>query len=313
MTSAVAITAAIVSLGVAGAATASEGSIPVEVSAYASDPAGLLATLDDLAGVGADGSGLAFDETSEVGQLNRVFVFTDEWLAGESTETPVAMQNLWTAPVAIDDEYVGLAIIWINPGTVTPELAEFYPDGELALALSDVPAESYLVRDEPRGAWFFLTPPDLAPAVAGASGVAGPMDLDEYQDMVVERDAAVPAEPVSIGWLFPVLTIVALGLVVVLVLAIPALKRRHSAPRHAALASVTPAAAAPREPGPVGSAVATGSTPGMSVPRGKPPAPPTAKPAVLRSAKPLVPPTAKPATAPTAKPAVPRTAKPPVR
>jgi len=311
MSSAVAITAAIFSLGVAGVASASEGSIPAEVSAYASDPAGLLATLDDLAGLGPDGSGLAFDETSAVGQLNRVFAFTDEWLAGESTETPVAMQNLWTAPVSIDDGYVGLAIIWINPATVTPELAEFYPDGELALALADVPAESYLVRDEPRGAWFFLTPPDLAPAVTGTSGVTGPTGLDEYQRTVVELEAAIPAEPVRVGWLFPVLTIVALGLVVVLVLAMPALTRRRSAPRHAALSLETPAVDTSREPGPVESAA--GSTPGTSVPRGKPLAPPTAKPAVPRSAKPAVPPTAKPATAPTAKPAVPRTAKPTVR
>ena len=67
-----------------------------------------------------------------------------------TTDTPVERQNLWTAPITVNDDTIGLAIIWINPASVAPELADFVRDPDLARALSDVPADSYVVRDEQR-------------------------------------------------------------------------------------------------------------------------------------------------------------------
>ncbi|HOY83184.1 MAG TPA: hypothetical protein PLB92_13705, partial [Rhodoglobus sp.] len=47
----------------APAATASQGSVPAEVSAYAADPNGLVSRLDDLFGIGSGGAGIDFNET----------------------------------------------------------------------------------------------------------------------------------------------------------------------------------------------------------------------------------------------------------
>ena len=50
----------------APAATASQGSVPAEVSAYAADPNGLVSRLDDLFGIGSGGAGIDFNETTAV-------------------------------------------------------------------------------------------------------------------------------------------------------------------------------------------------------------------------------------------------------
>lgn len=212
-----------------GPAAASQGSVPAVVSAYAADPTGLLARLDDLAGVGANGKGIQFDDTTAVGQVNRVFTFTAEWLTGKHTDVPVERQNLWTAPVTIADKPIGLAIIWINPASDEPELADFLQDVELTSALADVPADAYLVRDEPRGAWFTLLPPTLTPVYPGDSGVDDPTSLGRYQGLIGASPAPVVSADPNLGSVLSVVTISVVALLIVGAVLLPVIRRRDKA------------------------------------------------------------------------------------
>jgi hypothetical protein len=224
--------AAVLALVVApgAAASASEGSVPAEVVAYAADPAGLIARLETFVGVGSDGKGISFDDSTAVGQLNRVFVFTPAWLAGEATESPVERLNEWTAPVTIAEKPVGLATIWINADTLLPELSDFERDVDLATQLSDVPADAYLVRDDARGAWFTLEPPSLTPVETGSSGITGPTTLTVYQGLITDRaDAPVAPAPPNLGSVLSVATVALAALLVVVVLLVPMLRRRDRA------------------------------------------------------------------------------------
>lgn len=218
--------AALAMLGVAPA-SASEGSVPVEVSDFVAAPDGLIAALDDFFGVGSNGQGYDFDETTTTGEIDRVFVFTPDWLAGEKVDTAVGLSNEWTVPVSIADKPVGLAIVWINPATVRPELADFAPDPAFAAALADVPEATYVVHDAPRGAWFLLAPPALTPLVSGTSGVSGPTTLTVYQGVIgASAPEAVDSGP-NLGSALSIGLIVAVSLVVILVLLVPVAVRRR--------------------------------------------------------------------------------------
>jgi hypothetical protein len=212
----------------APAATASQGSVPAEVSAYAADPNGLVSRLDDLFGIGSGGAGIDFNETTAVGQLNRVFTFTEAFVAGVATDTPVERQNLWTAPITVNDDTIGLAIIWINPASVTPELADFVRDPDLARALADVPADSYVVRDEQRAAWFTLGADELTPLVAGTSGLSGPIPLDDFQRMMIDRSGAPVDAPENSSLITPVAVIIVAFVGVVVILLVPQLLARRA-------------------------------------------------------------------------------------
>ena len=219
------VAGAVLALGIAiaggPAAAASQGSVPAEVVAYAEDPDGLLARLDDLFGVDAGGDGIEFDETAAVGQLNRVFVFTPAFLAGEATETPVERANEWTAPIELRDEPLGLATIWINQSTVDPELADFVGDPELATALADVPADAYLVRDSHHDAWFTLVGEDLAPLVPGSTGLDAPTTLAAYQRWLADEQATTePAQRSQVSAL-AITVIVVSALVIIAVIVLP--------------------------------------------------------------------------------------------
>lgn len=215
-------------LGAAPAA-ATQGSVPPEVIVFATDPDGLVLSLEDFFGVAADGTGIDFDDTTEIGRVDRVFSFTPDWLAGERTGTPALIANQWVAPVRIADEPVGVAVIWINPGTVRPQLADFLPSPELAAALVDLPAEASLVFDDERIAWLLLEEATLTPVLGDGS----PTTLTAYQRGLAPDDAAPAAEGVNLGSVLSVGIIVAVALVVVLVLLIP-LARRRRVPRPAA-------------------------------------------------------------------------------
>ncbi len=224
------IAGSLLALGIAiaggPAAAASQGSVPADVVAYAEDPDGLLARLDDLFGVDAGGDGIEFDETAAVGQLNRVFVFTPAFLAGEPTETPVERANEWTAPIELREEPLGLATIWINQSTVDPELADFVGDPEVAIALADVPADAYLVRDSPHDAWFTLVGEDLTPLVPGSTGLDDPTTLAAYQGRLADEQAAVePAQRSQVPAL-AVTVIVVSALIVVAVIVLPLVRAR---------------------------------------------------------------------------------------
>ncbi len=107
----------------------------------------LLASLEDFFGPGAEGGGMAFDDSTELGPVDRVFTFSPQWLGGATDDTPVMLANEWAVPVVVAGDPVGVAIVWINPTTVRPQLADFSPVPEFAAALPDVPAAAYLVHD----------------------------------------------------------------------------------------------------------------------------------------------------------------------
>jgi len=223
---------ALVALGAllpAPAASATEGSVPVEVAAFVVAPDGLVAGLSDFFGPGADGGGIDFDETTAFGTVDRVFTFTPAWLSGTATDAPVGLANEWAVPVSVSDTAIGVALVWINPGTVRPQLADFVPDPAFATALADVADTSYLVRDEPRSAWFALDGTALTTLVAGASGVSGDTALAPYQRLVTaSEDAAPPAdEGATLGSVLSIGIIAAVSLVVILVLLVPVAWRRR--------------------------------------------------------------------------------------
>ncbi len=222
---AVTLAAVFVALG-SSAASASEGSVPAEVTAYVDAPDGLVPALDDFFGVGANGQGYDFDDTTTTGPVDRVFTFTTDWLAGATTDTAVGLSNEWTVPVSIADKPIGVAIVWINPGTVRPELADFVPDVAFATALADVPDGSYLVHDAPRQAWFVLTPPTLTPLAAGTSGVSGDTTLAAYQGRV-GVEAPEPEAATGFAPSLSIVIIVGVALVVILVLLVPLARRRR--------------------------------------------------------------------------------------
>lgn len=167
-------------LVVAAASPASaEGSVPSEVTAYVADGS-LVAQLNDVYGVNAQGDGIDFDEMTKTGVIERVHVWSAELRAGEETDHPVDLVNEWVVPVTIADAPVGLATIWINPATVRPELALFEADPDLATALSAVADGSSLVHDVESAAWLALAADGtLTPLVPGTTGLSTPVPIDD--------------------------------------------------------------------------------------------------------------------------------------
>ena len=222
------IVAAVLVTGLAAPAQATEGSVPIEVADFATAPDGLIAGLEDFFGPGADGTGIDFDDTTVIGTVDRVFAFSPDWLAGAETDAPVVLANQWTAPVSVGGKDLGVAVIWINPTTVRPQLADFVADPSFAAALADAPAEAWIVSDPPRGAWFVLAPPALTALVSGTSGVTGLTRLAAYQaDVTAQKPVAV--EGPNLGSALSIATIVGVALIVVLALLVPLVWRRRKA------------------------------------------------------------------------------------
>lgn len=302
---AVALTGVVVALA-AGAltvtpASASEGSVPAEVTAYANAPDGLVSRLDDLFG---GSGGIEFDDTTKVGQINRVHTFTEDFIAGLDTETPVELANEWTAPVTIADEPVGLATIWINPASVEPELADFVVDVDFTTLLSDVPAEAYLVRDSERAAWFTLDDGNLTALVSGTSGITGPTPVGVYQDLMINRSSQAPAEPSGpdAAAFAPALLIALAVLVVVAFLLVPQVvaRRRDRVTREAEQAAAAEQLAAEKLA--AENRAAEQAAIEAAKPKAKPKTPP--KPgATAKKPNPTAKPAPKPKAAPRPKPA----------
>lgn len=273
------------------------------VAAYASDPAGLLARLDDLFGVGASGKGLDFGTDTKVGEVDRVWVWREAFLAGSKTSKPTKLVNEWTAAITIADKPVGVAIIWINTETDKPDLADFTMGASLGTAFTGIPADAALVHDTVHSAWFALEGDALTPLVAGTSGVDAATTLSSYQGRVVSEGSGAPAteQPSNQG---AINSIVAVGVAILAVAGILILTGRRSRRTMDAAATdtanapaalvVTPAPpAAPAAPAPViAPSVTTDRPPAKASRGGKPttitspartPAP--AKP-IARKAKP---------------------------
>lgn len=310
----------------AGAASASQGSVPAVVADYAADPSGLLFRLEDLFGVGSSGKGLDFGDDTKVGELDRVFAWRDDFLAGATGATPVKLTNQWTSAITIGGKPVGVATIWINPASDEPDLADFAEGASLGTAFTGIPAEAALVQDAAHSAWFTLTADTLTPLVTGDSGVTAPVSLASYQERVVADAAKPPAAPAAsnLGAVNSVIVVI-LALVVVAALIVFTGRSRRTVDdadlrTPAVMRTVVSAARTPK-PKQADRPAKAPTVPTLNSTPKTPPAPrqpaskgAAAKPGTAKSsaAKPATKPGAKPAAKPGAKPVGKSTAKPAV-
>lgn len=157
------ITGLLVSPVAAIPAAADESPVPQQVAEYFAT--GLVPRLTDLYGAAKVGP------KSDVGAITRVSVWTDEFLAGGSSESPTRLTNDWVAAVSDAEKPIGVATVWINPATDKPELADFDLNAGHVSALAAAPKGSVLVYDQAHAAWFSLVGTVLTPLVPGTSGV----------------------------------------------------------------------------------------------------------------------------------------------
>ena len=202
-------------LAVPVAASASEGSVPPEVTAYVTG-GGLVERLDAVYGLDAEGKGVEFDDTTTPGPISRVYHWTDDRLTGDVEAIATRMVNEWAVPVSVGEQPVGVAIVWINLDTERPELAEFEADADAASALAEVPDAARLVRDPGASAWLALEADTLTPLVPGTSGLTGPVPLAGYE--VVAPAPEPEAETTDAGLGVAIAAAVALFLVIVVAL-----------------------------------------------------------------------------------------------
>jgi len=215
-------------LAIAAPAAAADGSsgVPEEVAEYFES--GLLPRLADLYGPGTDGAaGIDFaDETTSVGTITRVMVWTDEFRAGADTDLAVELSNTWVAPITSGEvadeaeadaaegsdpaevEKLGLAVVWISPYTNEPELAHFTPSEILGPALAKAPDESMLVHDEEYDAWYALAGDQLMPLAQGGEAVSGaPLSLTEAQPTLWKQLETLPESGDNNGFVVAGLTL----------------------------------------------------------------------------------------------------------
>jgi hypothetical protein len=203
-----------------------EGSVPSEVAAYVADGS-LVAQLNDVYGVDADGDGVDFDETTKTGVIERVHVWSAELREGEDTEHPVDLLNEWVVPITIADAPVGLATIWINPATVRPELALFEADADLATALSAVADGSSLVHDLDSAAWLALAADGtLTPLVPGTTGLTTPVPIDDVALLPPAGGAAGSGGDPGTGVGFAIAVILLLLVIIVVALVLPGRRKK---------------------------------------------------------------------------------------
>lgn len=212
----------------AGGLTAEEGSVPSEVAAYVADGS-LVTQLNDVYGVNAEGEGIDFDDTTKPGTIERVHTWSAELLAGEETDHPLDLLNEWVVPISIADAPVGLAVVWINPATVKPELASFEADADLATALSAVPDGSSLVRDAASAAWLALAADGtLTPLVPGSTGLSTPVPLDDVALLPADGGPPPAGGDPGTGVGFAIAVVLFLLAVIVVALVLPGLRARKN-------------------------------------------------------------------------------------
>ncbi|WP_341953856.1 hypothetical protein [Salinibacterium sp. TMP30] len=214
---------AIVAFIPAAGAAASTGSIPPDVSAFAMADDGLILELEEYFGVDQRGDGLDFSEGIELGEIDRIFLWSDAYHSGQSIETPVQYVNRWKVPVLIGDEPVGIAMIGIDPATVEPEMIDFIRSPGIALALDDINTDATLVFEPETGAWFSLSDGSIIPLVRGDSGIAEETTLAQYQPMLTTRvvDVVEPTPQPDQGSVQSVVLIATTAVVLLLALLVP--------------------------------------------------------------------------------------------
>ncbi|WP_050993057.1 hypothetical protein [Salinibacterium sp. PAMC 21357] len=185
-TAATALIALVTFVPAAGVA-ASTGSIPPDVEQFAQADDGLVLELEEYFGANQRGDGLDFSDGIELGEIDRIFLWSVDYHAGKATETPVQYVNRWKVPVLIGEEPIGIAMIGIDPATVEPEMIDFIRSPGTALALDDIDASATLVHEPETGAWFSLIDGAITPLVRGDSGVSSELTLAKYQSMLSSR------------------------------------------------------------------------------------------------------------------------------
>jgi hypothetical protein len=207
----------------AAGAAASVGSIPPDIVEFAKSDDGLLAELEEYFGVDARGDGLDFSDGLDLGEIDRIFLWSDSFRSGEETEIPVQYVNRWKVPVLIGEEPVGVAMIGIDPATVEPEMIDFIHSAGTALALDEVDAEATLVHEPETMAWFSLNDDVITPLVRGTSGIEAETTLREYQSILTERELEIvePDPQPDRGSVQSVVLISAAAVVLLLALLIP--------------------------------------------------------------------------------------------
>ncbi len=213
-------------LVVTQAASADEPPVPENVSAYFAT--GLIPRLAGLYGsAGNTDPGSTFDDTTQVGAIHRLLAWTPAFLAGEKTGSPTELTNTWVAPVtAKSGAILGLAAVWINPGSDLAELADFSRGRALVEALGRAPKDTQLIDDTVQQAWFATDGKTLTPLVTGTSGASGPLTIAEYQKIlrakaVAPKTEAAPANP---GLLIAGITLGAVVILLAVFILLPARK-----------------------------------------------------------------------------------------
>ena len=239
---------AIVTVGLAAgpamAAGATQGSVPEIVADYAADPHGLVGRLADLFGKGAGGRGLDFDDSTKVGEIDRAFVWRDDFLAGATDAHPVKRVNEWTATISIAGKPVGVATIWINPSGNVADLADFQEDASMGAAFTGIPADAFLVHDAAHSAWFALEGDTLTVLVPGSSGVDSTTSLLSYRRQLATAIPVSPTDgPMNEGTINSIIVIVVAVLAVIAVVVF--LGRRRAARDASAPAPTEPAVPLP--------------------------------------------------------------------
>jgi hypothetical protein len=204
----------------AQAATADDAPVPEQVAGYFAT--GLVPRLIDLYG-----SGAGTEDTTKVGGISRVFVWSDGFLAGRKGGDPTTFTNDWVAPVTIGDKPFGLATVWINPSTELPELAGVDLGSAVVTAVERAPEGSILVHDSRHSAWFALKDDVLTPLVPGTSGVSAATSPVAAQAVLAKAAPVGPRPGVNYGLLIAGGT---LGMVVLALagfVLLPDRRRRH--------------------------------------------------------------------------------------
>ena len=231
-------------------ASAAEPPVPEDVTAYFAT--GLVPRLADLYGSGT-GTDAAFDETTKVGTIHRLLAWAPDFLAGKKTDAPTQLTNTWIAPVtAKSGTILGLAAVWINPGSDVVELADFSRGSALVDALGRAPKDTLLIDDAAQQAWFATDGTTLTPLVVGTSKTTAPLTPAEYQ--IILRTKAVPAAPTQTatnpGLLIAGITLGVVVLLLAVFILLPGRKRRNDAVDADADAPVAESASAEPAPTP---------------------------------------------------------------
>jgi hypothetical protein len=207
----------VLTAGASATAATDPQQVPEEVSDYFSSE--LVSRLADLYGPGADGvSGLDFDEeTTVVGPISRLMVWTEEFRAGVDTDLPVELSNSWVAAITegaaadtaeAEPVQLGVATVWISPYTNEPELASFAPSDVLGPALADAPEGSMLVHDAEHDGWYALTGRQLTPLAQGGHAVSSaPIPLADAQRTLWQQLETLPEPQANQGFIIAGLTL----------------------------------------------------------------------------------------------------------